>query len=52
MYWLFTGVLIAASAGIVALTGYLLHRLFSTAPDPTGSASRRITQAREPDSAS
>jgi hypothetical protein len=31
--WLFTGLLIAASAGIVAFTGYLLRRLFTTAPD-------------------
>jgi hypothetical protein len=33
--WLFTGLLISASAGIVAFTGYLLRRLFTTGPgDP------------------
>jgi hypothetical protein len=31
--WLFTGLLIAASAGITVFTGYLLRRLFTTAPD-------------------
>lgn len=39
MQWLFTGLLIAASAGIVAYSGYLLRRLFTTtpgAPDATG----------------
>jgi hypothetical protein len=30
--WFFTGLLIAISAGIVAFTGYLLRRLFSTEP--------------------
>jgi hypothetical protein len=30
--WLFTGLLIAASAGITVFTGYLLRRLFTTAP--------------------
>jgi hypothetical protein len=30
--WLFTGLLIAASAGIAVFTGYLLRRLFTTAP--------------------
>jgi hypothetical protein len=29
---LFTGVLLAACGGIVAFTGYLLRRLFTTAP--------------------
>ncbi len=32
MQWLFTGLLIAASAGIVTYTGYLLRRLFTTTP--------------------
>ncbi|TQM06342.1 hypothetical protein [Pseudonocardia kunmingensis] len=32
MQWLFTGLLIAASAGIAAFTGYLLRRLFTTLP--------------------
>ncbi|MHA6628187.1 hypothetical protein ACU61A_22345 [Pseudonocardia sichuanensis] len=32
MQWLFTGLLIAASAGIAGFTGYLLRRLFTTAP--------------------
>ena len=32
MQWLFTGLLIATSGGIVAFTGYLLRRLFTTAP--------------------
>ena len=30
--WLFTGLLIAVSLGTVAFTGYLLRRLFTTAP--------------------
>ena len=30
--WLFTGVLLASCGGIVAFTGYLLRRLFTTAP--------------------
>jgi hypothetical protein len=30
--WLFTGVLLATCAGIVTFTGYLLRRLFTTAP--------------------
>jgi hypothetical protein len=30
--WLFTGVLLAVCAGITAFTGYLLRRLFTTAP--------------------
>ncbi|WP_281424703.1 hypothetical protein [Pseudonocardia nigra] len=41
MHWFFTGLLIAASAGTVAFTGYLLRRLFTTepgAPDLTGEA--------------
>ena len=32
MHWFFTGLLIAASAGTVAFTGYLLRRLFTTEP--------------------
>ena len=32
MQWLFTGLLIAASAGIAGFTGYLLRRLFTTLP--------------------
>jgi hypothetical protein len=43
VHWFFTGLLIAASAGTVAFTGYLLRRLFTTepgAPDaPAGTAS-------------
>lgn len=36
VYWFFTGLLIAASAGTVAYTGYLLRRLFTTEPvEPT-----------------
>jgi hypothetical protein len=41
VHWFFTGLLIAASAGTVAFTGYLLRRLFTTgpgAPDLTGEA--------------
>jgi hypothetical protein len=30
--WLFTGLLLATSAGIAVFTGYLLRRLFTTAP--------------------
>jgi hypothetical protein len=30
--WFFSGLLIAASAGIAAFTGYLLRRLFTTEP--------------------
>jgi hypothetical protein len=30
--WLFTGLLIAVSAGVAGYTGYLLRRLFTTAP--------------------
>jgi len=33
VHWFFTVLLIAVSAGTVAFTGYLLHRLFVT--DPT-----------------
>ncbi len=32
MHWFLTGLLIAASAGTLAYTGYLLRRLFTTAP--------------------
>jgi hypothetical protein len=32
VHWFFTGLLIAASAGTVAFTGYLLRRLFTTEP--------------------
>ncbi|WP_267460898.1 hypothetical protein [Pseudonocardia abyssalis] len=42
MHWFFTGLLIAASAGTVAYTGYLLRRLFTTEPTTetsTGAAS-------------
>lgn len=42
VHWFFTGLLIAASAGTVAYTGYLLRRLFTTeatAETSTGSAS-------------
>jgi hypothetical protein len=31
--WLFTGVLLALCGGITVFTGYLLRRLFTTAPD-------------------
>jgi hypothetical protein len=34
VHWFFTALLIAASAGIVGYTGYLLRRLFTTEPDP------------------
>jgi hypothetical protein len=30
VYWLFTGVLIVASAGTAVFTGHLLRRLFTT----------------------
>lgn len=30
--WFFSGLLIAASTGLVAYTGYLLRRLFTTEP--------------------
>lgn len=42
VHWFFTGLLIAASAGTVAYTGYLLRRLFTTeatAEPSTGSPS-------------
>ncbi len=32
VHWFFTGLLIAASAGTVGYTGYLLRRLFTTEP--------------------
>ncbi|WP_255684294.1 hypothetical protein [Pseudonocardia sp. TRM90224] len=32
MHWVFTGLLIAVSAGIVVYTGYLLRRLFTAEP--------------------
>lgn len=32
MHWFFTGLLIAASAGTAAYTGYLLRRLFTVEP--------------------
>jgi hypothetical protein len=39
VHWFFTGLLIAASAGTVAYTGWLLRRLFTTEPaGPGGSA--------------
>ena len=38
VHWFFTGLLIAASAGTVAYTGYLVRRLFTTEP-PTDAAS-------------
>ncbi|MHA6792236.1 hypothetical protein ACVGVM_01740 [Pseudonocardia bannensis] len=34
MHWLFTGLLIAASGSVVAFTGHLLHKLFTTEPAP------------------
>ena len=34
VHWFFTGLLIAASAGTVAYTGYLLRRLFTTETTP------------------
>ncbi len=38
VHWFFTGLLIAASAGTVAYTGYLVRRLFTTEP-PADAAS-------------
>ena len=38
VHWFFTGLLIAASAGTVAYTGYLVRRLFTSEP-PTDAAS-------------
>lgn len=35
MHWFFTGLLILASAGTLAYTGYLLRRLFTTPPGPS-----------------
>lgn len=32
MNWFFSGLLIAASGGVVVFTGYLLRRLFTTEP--------------------
>lgn len=32
MQWFFTGLLILASAGTLAFTGYLVRRLFTTPP--------------------
>jgi hypothetical protein len=32
VHWLFTGLLIATSAGIAAYTGWLLRRLFTLEP--------------------
>jgi hypothetical protein len=34
--WLFTGVLLAVCAGITVFSGYLLRRLFTTAPGQPG----------------
>jgi hypothetical protein len=40
--WLFTGVLLTACAGITVFTGYLLRRLFTTAPgEPDAPADRK-----------
>jgi hypothetical protein len=30
--WLFTGLLVVASSGVAVYTGYLVRRLFTTAP--------------------
>lgn len=35
--WLFTGLLIAASASIAAFTAYLVRRLFTTQPEERSS---------------
>jgi hypothetical protein len=43
--WLFTGLLIAASAGIAGYTGYLLRRLFTTAPVTTAPAAAPVEPA-------
>jgi hypothetical protein len=39
--WFFSGLLIAASAGIFGFTGYLLRRLFTTEPG-TPDVSREV----------
>jgi hypothetical protein len=40
--WLFTGVLLTVCAGITVFTGYLLRRLFTTAPaEPDASTDRK-----------
>lgn len=41
MNWFFSGLLIAASAGILGFTGYLLRRLFTTEP-ATPDVSREV----------
>ena len=35
--WLFTGLLLTMCAGITVFTGYLLRRLFTTAPAEPGA---------------
>ncbi len=35
MHWIFSGLLIAVSAGTLAFTGYLLRRLFTSDPGPS-----------------
>ncbi|MFC5994501.1 hypothetical protein ACFQE5_09795 [Pseudonocardia hispaniensis] len=44
MHWFFTGLLIATSAGVVAYTGYLLRRLFTTEPAQTTDAPAGTTR--------
>ncbi|NMH98645.1 hypothetical protein [Pseudonocardia acidicola] len=46
MHWLFTGLLIAASGAVVAFTGHLLHRLFTTEPAALAPADIPAEQAR------
>lgn len=41
MHWFFTVLLIAASAGTVAFTGFLLRRIFTTAPDAAAALAAR-----------
>lgn len=47
MHWFFTVVLIVACAGTVAFTGYLLHRLFTTAPDAVAALTAPAESAEE-----
>jgi hypothetical protein len=44
VHWFFTVLLIAASAGTVAFTGFLLRRLFTTAPDAAAALATRPTE--------
>jgi hypothetical protein len=48
---MFTGLLIAASAGVVAFAGHLLRRLFTTTPALDGYGAVEAHIAETPDGA-